>query len=84
MDKRKRLTVTFGEYDDDVYSFLQNQKNASALIRYLVRLHMNNEPIVGCSDTEKSKKKEKDEKPFAKSAELDLEKARALAKDFEL
>lgn len=81
---RKRITVTFGEYDDDVYDFLQNQKNASALVRYLVRLHMNNEPIVGYSGTEETKKKKEDEKPFAKSAKLDLEKARELAGDFEL
>ena len=34
------MTISFGEYDDDVYDFLQAQKNASALIRRLVRAYM--------------------------------------------
>ena len=39
--KRTQMTISFGEYDDDVYNFLQGQKNASALIRKLVRDYMN-------------------------------------------
>lgn len=88
MDKRKRITVTFGEYDDDVYNFLQEQKNASALIRYLVRAYMTNESVMVIQSFEKNKKEsttiKKNEKEYAKSAELDLEKARELAVDFEL
>lgn len=38
--KRTQMTISFGEYDDDVYNFLQSQKNASALIRRLVRSYM--------------------------------------------
>lgn len=38
--KRTQMTISFGEYDDDVYNFLQGQKNASALIRRLVRGYM--------------------------------------------
>lgn len=37
---RKQKTITFGEYDDDVYEFLDKEKNASALIRRLVRAYM--------------------------------------------
>lgn len=37
---RKQKTITFGEYDDDVYEFLEKEKNASALIRRLVRVYM--------------------------------------------
>ena len=88
MNKRKRITVTFGEYDDDVYNFLQSQKNASALIRYLVRAYINNESVVVIQNSEPNKKEsiveKDDEKEYTKSAQLDLEKARELAVDFEL
>ena len=96
MDKRKRITVTFGEYDDDVYNFLKSNKNASALVRHLVRLYIKNvpiEPIPTCEMSKNEPIEEKieekveekvEEKPFAKAAELDLEKARELAVDFVL
>ena len=38
--KRKQMMISFGAYDDDVYEFLQNNKNASALVRMLVRAYM--------------------------------------------
>lgn len=38
--KRSQMMISFGAYDDDVYNFLQNEKNASAFIRMLVRNHM--------------------------------------------
>lgn len=38
--KRKQMMISFGVYDDDVYEFLQNNKNASALVRMLVRAYM--------------------------------------------
>lgn len=38
--KRVQMTISFGEFDDDVYNFLQSQKNASALVRRLVRGYM--------------------------------------------
>lgn len=38
--KRTQMTITFGEYDDDVYNFLQRQKNASAFIRKVIRAYM--------------------------------------------
>ena len=34
------MMISFGAYDDDVYEFLQNNKNASALVRMLVRAYM--------------------------------------------
>lgn len=34
------MTLSFGEYDDDVYYYLQGLKNASGLVRQLVRVHM--------------------------------------------
>lgn len=40
--KRKQMMISFGAYDDDVYEFLQENKNASALVRMLVRNYMNN------------------------------------------
>lgn len=41
MAKRFKMSIGFGEYDTDVYDFLQGQKNASALVRHLVRNYMN-------------------------------------------
>lgn len=38
--KRKQMMISFGAYDDDVYEFLQSNKNASALVRMLVRAYM--------------------------------------------
>ena len=37
------MMISFGAYDDDVYEFLQNNKNASALVRMLVRNYMRGE-----------------------------------------
>lgn len=37
------MMISFGAYDDDVYEFLQNNKNASALVRMLVRAYMRGE-----------------------------------------
>lgn len=34
------MMISFGAYDDDVYEFLQSNKNASALVRMLVREYM--------------------------------------------
>lgn len=90
MDKRKRLTVTFGEYDDDVYEYLKSNKNASALVRHLVRGYMSGNPVIA---VEKAKSDEiavavtveaEVEKQPTKSAELDLERAKLMAKDFSL
>lgn len=44
--KRNQMTLSFGEYDDDVYDYLQGLKNASGLIRQLVRVHMQKDNIV--------------------------------------
>lgn len=41
--KRKQMMISFGAYDDDVYDFLQSNKNASALVRMLVRAYMRGE-----------------------------------------
>lgn len=35
--------ISFGAYDDDVYDFMQSSKNASALVRMLVRAYMRGE-----------------------------------------
>lgn len=43
--KRKQMMISFGAYDDDVYEFMQNNKNASALVRMLVRAYMRGENI---------------------------------------
>lgn len=43
--KRTQLTVTFGEYDDDVYWYLRNKRNASGFIRRLVRTYMSGESV---------------------------------------
>ena len=43
--KRKQMMISFGAYDDDVYNFLQENKNASALVRMLVRGYMRGENI---------------------------------------
>lgn len=43
--KRKQMMISFGAYDDDVYEFLQNNKNASALVRMLVRAYMRGENV---------------------------------------
>ena len=37
------MMISFGAYDDDVYEFMQNNKNASALVRMLVRAYMRGE-----------------------------------------
>jgi len=43
--KRKQMMISFGAYDDDVYEFMQNNKNASALVRMLVRAYMRGENV---------------------------------------
>lgn len=43
--KRKQMMISFGVYDDDVYEFLQNNKNASSLVRMLVRAYMGGENV---------------------------------------
>ena len=47
----RTLTISFGEYDDDVKDFLSNQKNASAFIRHLVRAYMNGQQITGVNSS---------------------------------
>lgn len=39
--KKDRMTFSFTEFDEDVFDFLDNHRNASALVRFLVRNHMN-------------------------------------------
>lgn len=43
--KRKQMMISFGVYDDDVYEFMKNNANASALVRMLVRQYMNGQGI---------------------------------------
>lgn len=38
--KRKKLTVTLTEQDEDIYNFFVNKKNASALVRRLILTYM--------------------------------------------
>lgn len=90
MDKRKRLTVTFGEYDDDVYEYLKSNKNASALVRHLVRGYMSGNPVIAVERVKndevvvtKSIEAEVEKEP-TKTGELDLEVAQKLAVDFSL
>lgn len=39
--KKDRMTFSFTEFDEDVFDYLDNHRNASALVRFLVRNHMN-------------------------------------------
>lgn len=43
--KGNQMTITFGEFDNDVYDYLQDIRNASALVRHLVRQYMSGNPI---------------------------------------
>ncbi|EOU2097110.1 hypothetical protein C0L75_03055 [Clostridium perfringens] len=44
-EKKDRITISFTEFDEDVYDFLKGQRNASALVRQLVRNFKNNTPM---------------------------------------
>lgn len=37
---KSRMLISFTEYDEDVYDYLKSLRNASALIKSLVRAHM--------------------------------------------
>lgn len=39
-NKRLRMTITFPEYEKEVFEYIKNQKNSSALIRKLIITHM--------------------------------------------
>lgn len=42
-DKKDKMTLSFTEFDEDVYDYLAESRNASALVRFLVRSHMHRE-----------------------------------------
>ena len=39
-DNKSRMLLSFTEYDEDVYDYLKSLRNASALVKNLVRAHM--------------------------------------------
>lgn len=39
-EKRLRMTITFPEYEKELYEYIKSQKNSSALIRKLILAHM--------------------------------------------
>lgn len=56
-NKKDKKNISFTEYDEDVYDFLDKQKNASRLVKYLVRCYMNDEIPKKQFDTYEEEKK---------------------------
>ena len=59
---RRCLTINFNEYDKEIYDFIKSKNNASAFIRHLVSLYMNDKlEKVSLAISEASQENKKEE-----------------------
>lgn len=50
MAKQLTKKISFPQYDEDLFEYLENQNNASALVRQLLRAHKNGEILMANSN----------------------------------